>query len=79
MHLDQLTMEVPRTETEIAKSQKVRLLDIAVFGPLMIHIGLGKKPPQVLKTALLLVGIGTIVYNGANYFRNLDKGSAQVK
>lgn len=50
-----------------AKTQFVRVLDVLVFGPLMVYVGLHRAPPTWLKWALLVVGIGTIIYNGINF------------
>jgi hypothetical protein len=48
------------------KTQLVRLLDVFVFGPLMILGGRNQKS-KYFGTALTLIGVGTIVYNGLNY------------
>lgn len=50
------------------KAQSVRLADVFVFGPMMIATGLGKQTPQWVRTGLVLIGIGTIVYNAVNWF-----------
>ncbi len=57
-----------------AKTQTVRLLDVFVFGPLMIASGQSQRS-KYFKHALTIVGIGTIVYNGARYLqaRNENK------
>jgi len=60
-------MDDQQTVTEVKKAQYVRLLDVGVFGPLMIYTALGKTPPPIVKNAMVLIGIGTIVYNGYNY------------
>lgn len=50
------------------KTQAVRLLDVLVFGPLMIYAGVTTPPPRNwLKYSLIALGIGTILYNGRNY------------
>ena len=49
------------------KAQGVRIADIAVFGPLMIYSGLGKNPPTWVRLGLILIGVGTILYNLQNY------------
>jgi len=51
------------------KAQGVRLLDVGVLGPLMIAVAVSKKPAQVMRLALLVTGIATIVYNGQNYLK----------
>lgn len=49
------------------KAQPVRLADVLVFGPLMIYSGLGKNPPRWVKAGLIVIGVGTILYNLQNY------------
>ena len=55
------------------KSQGVRLLDVFVFGPLMIAGARDQKSPY-FSTALTLIGLGTIVYNGVNYLQKRNAG-----
>jgi hypothetical protein len=52
------------------KTQIIRLADVALVGPLMIWAG-GKAAEKnpVPGMALLLFGIGTIVFNGSNYLK----------
>lgn len=50
------------------KSQPVRIADVLVFGPLMIYSGLGKATPKWVRTGMVIIGVGTIVYNLVNYF-----------
>lgn len=47
------------------KSQIVRLLDVFFVGPWMIRAG-NKQDDQVLA----ILGILTIIYNGANFLEN---------
>lgn len=54
------------------KTQLVRLLDVFVFGPLMIAAAIEQEKPY-FKAALTLIGIGTIVYNGVNYLSTAQK------
>lgn len=49
------------------KAQGVRLADVAVFGPLMIYSGLGRNPPGWVRLGLIVIGVGTILYNLQNY------------
>ena len=44
------------------------MADVFVFGPLMIYSALGKSTPKWVRTGMLIVGVGTIVYNLVNYF-----------
>lgn len=54
------------------KTQLVRLLDVFVFGPLMIAAAADQEKAY-FKAALTIIGIGTIVYNGANYLTTAQK------
>jgi hypothetical protein len=58
------------TGVDIGKPQAVRLADIAVFGPLMIYAGMGKKAPRWVQWGLIIVGVGTIIYNLHYYLVN---------
>lgn len=50
-----------------SKTQAIRLLDVGLFGPLMVLSALNKNPPEYMRLAMLGIGIGTIVYNLYNY------------
>jgi len=54
------------------KSQVVRLMDVFVFGPLMIQASRSQEK-NYFRTALFLIGIGTILYNGVNYLETRRK------
>lgn len=49
------------------KTQTIRLLDVFVFGPVIIYAGTQRTLPGWLRAALVVIGTGTIVYNGINY------------
>lgn len=51
------------------KAQAVRLLDVFVFGPLMLRAARDQES-KYFANALTLIGLGTIVYNGVNYLQN---------
>ena len=53
---------------EIQKSQTVRLLDVFAVGPLMIWSA--QYAPKELREVMVILGLGTIVYNGANWIAN---------
>ena len=55
-----------------SKTQAIRLLDVFVFGPLMIQAGRSHKS-DYFSTALTLIGLGTIIYNGANYLQERQR------
>ena len=82
MHLSQYRPPPPPKTTQVPpapllatngdKSQAVRLADIFLFGPLMIMGAVNKTPPKWMSAALIVIGVGTIVYNARNYLVNLD-------
>lgn len=51
------------------KAQGIRLLDVFAIGPAMIYAGARLKSSPNMANLLVLAGIGTILYNGANYVR----------
>ena len=57
----------PEPTPSDVKAQAVRMGDILLFGPLMVMGAMGKAPPQWMRAAMLIIGIGTIVYNAANF------------
>lgn len=59
------------------KSQVVRLMDVFVFGPLMIQAS-RSQTKSYFKTALFLIGLGTILYNGVNYLETQRKIKAEA-
>jgi len=65
------------------KAQPVRMADVLVFGPLMIYSGLGKATPKWVRVGMVIIGVGTIIYNLANYFsierEKLDAGLGQME
>jgi len=58
------------------KSQRMRIFDIAVLGPLMIWGG--AKAGGLGGTALALFGITTMVHNARNYARVRDMATVPV-
>lgn len=52
---------------EEVKAQPIRLLDVFVFGPLMIYMGTAANPGSLARTAIIAVGVGSILYNLRNY------------
>jgi len=58
------------------KSQAVRLLDVFVYGPFMLGVGLAAATLHpAARLGLAALGVGTIVYNARNYLR-VDAGDA---
>lgn len=56
-----------------SNAQAARLLDVLVFGPLMVRAARDQNS-EYFSTALTLIGIGTIVYNGYNFLQNRESG-----
>lgn len=56
------------------KSADVRLLDVFVLGPFMIWFGLTARGVSPLaRSAMVVAGIGTIVYNAGTYTVSLEE------
>lgn len=73
-----LSVPVQSTQTEIAKSQAVRLMDVGLFGPVMIMTALNRRPPAWMRLAMVGVGIGTIIYNGINYAKTRQETQQNI-
>lgn len=53
---------------DVQKTQDIRLMDVFAIGPLMIWAGLSKKKlPPLVKNLMVVIGIGTIIYNFNNF------------
>ena len=52
----------------LEKAQGVRLFDVFALGPAMIYAGY-KLDNRALGAFITLAGLGTIIFNGANYMR----------
>jgi len=55
---------------EIQKSQFVRLIDVFVIAPYLIHLSQNKNLDKTNKNILIGLGLATLIYNGANYLKN---------
>lgn len=53
--------------TNFKQTQNTRLFDVFVLGPLMIWAGMGMPMGIILRTVLVVSGIMTTFFNGANY------------
>lgn len=52
------------------KAQPIRLLDVVLIGPLMVYGGARLAEREALAgNALAILGLLTVVYNGANWVR----------
>lgn len=58
------------------KAQGIRLFDVFVLGPAMIYAGTRLKNRN-MATLLALSGVGTILFNGANYMRLAQSQKAE--
>lgn len=74
-----LTEQKQSTQTEIAKSQEMRFLDVTLFGPLMVMSALNKEPPPLMRLIMLGIGVGTIIYNANNYFQTMEQKKGNLK
>ena len=74
---DTMTETIIPTAGDV-KAQPVRLADVLVFGPLMIYSGLGKNPPGWVKAGLIVIGVGTILYNLHNYLLTQQRDQLQL-
>lgn len=54
------------------KTQYVRLLDIFLYGPIMVYISLDNSNNlrYLFRVCLLIIGSTTITYNAKNYLYN---------
>jgi hypothetical protein len=68
-----LTQENITTLTELSKSQHIRLWDVYFVGPILIYASITGKHSDFVRLSLLLIGLGTIYYNGKNYISNKQK------
>lgn len=50
-------------------TQAVRLVDVLLLGPFMVWAGLN-HPAELAKLGLVIAGVATIAFNGANYLAN---------
>jgi hypothetical protein len=57
----------PDAGSTVQKTQAVRLIDVFVLGPAMIYSAMDRTPPKLLRSFIMLVGVGTVLYNLSNY------------
>jgi len=64
---------------EVAKSQRVRLLDVFVLGPFMLWYAFhtSRRLP-VASFVLVLIALGTILYNLKNYSETEQANNARA-
>ena len=62
---------------EVEKSQLVRVIDVLFIGPVIIYAATQIKN-NWLKIILLIIGIGTIIYNAKNYIETKKANSSVI-
>lgn len=65
----QTNSEIYQHLARMEKAQGVRLFDVFLLGPAMVYAGSKRKLTPNLSALFLLAGIGTVVFNGANYIK----------
>lgn len=65
--------------TSGTKTQSVRLLDIFIYGPVLMYISLYKLQEPVLQILVLFFGVTTISYNLKNYIIENKKKKSSSK
>lgn len=68
--------ESVQPENSAKSKQAVRLVDVFIFSPILIYIGLSGKLTPFWRTVLVILGISTIIYNGY-YFIKYNKSNNQ--
>lgn len=51
-------------------TQNIRIIDVILISPILIYAGYKFGWKSWLGIALIIIGIGTLVYNGYNYLKN---------
>ncbi len=54
---------------EIPGTQIIRWVDVLILGPVMIKASQSKNLTEAEQAILLVGGVGTVIFNGANIFR----------
>jgi hypothetical protein len=57
--------------TTFDKAQKVRLMDVFLIAPILFVVALKEgKLSESERTAIGIIGVTTLIYNGLNYLKN---------
>ena len=53
------------------KANIIRIADVWLLGPWLVYLALrpGRRLSDIERAALVAVGVGTVVFNGANYLK----------
>jgi hypothetical protein len=63
-------MEKIRQHYFLFDPQPVRILDVFYVAPVILYAGIKGKFNPFVKYSLIVIGVGTLVYNGVNYLKN---------
>lgn len=67
-------MKETKTSTikEYEKSQIIRLVDVFFIAPVLMYSAYKSKDlPDSIRMIVSIIGLGTLVYNGNNYLKNI--------
>lgn len=56
-------------ENAVVQKQYVRLFDIFLFAPILIGIGWSGKMNNNIRAILIIMGVGTLIYNGYYFLK----------
>ena len=59
------------TSEEVYHKQIIRLADVFFIGPILIYASTFKTLPIYMRAMLFVIGVGTILYNGNNYIKEI--------
>lgn len=65
-------MENAKEHYFLIDPQPVRFLDVVFVAPVILYAGVKGNFNPFIKYSLIAIGVGTFVYNGINYVKNLD-------
>lgn len=66
-------LESTSTFTPILTVQQVRLLDVFLVAPFCFYVATYKTLPTPVRAGLVVLGAATLIYNGNNYLKNINK------
>lgn len=62
------------SKQELNSTQLIRLIDIFIYAPILVLAGTMKTMPQWIRIILIILAIGTIIYNSYYYFKYKSDG-----
>ena len=66
-------LESTSTFTPILTVQQVRLLDVFLVAPFCFYVATYKTLPTPVRAGLVVLGAATLIFNGNNYLKNINK------